>query len=67
MRLIILLCGLLSSEILLDLLARYWLKVSKENLMVKDFYIVMFHIGNFLLLIGTGYPYDFIVGLAKVD
>lgn len=67
MRLIILLCGLLSSEILLDLLARYWLKVSKENLMVENLDVVVFHIGNLFLLICTGYPYDFIVGLAKVD
>ena len=67
MRLIILLCGLLSSEILLDLLARYWLKIVEENFMVEDFGVVVFHIGNLFLLICTGYPYDFIVGLAKVD
>lgn len=58
---------ILSTEVFFDLFTRDWFEITKENLMVENFDVVMFYIGNFFLLIGTGYPYDFIVGLAKVD
>ena len=64
---IFLVCGLLSAEIFLDLLASDWLKITEENFLVGKLYVVMFNIGNLFLLVGTGYPYDFIIGATVVN
>jgi len=58
---IILLCVLLSSEIFLDLLASNWLKITEENFLVGKLDIMVFHIGDFFLLICPSYADNFIV------
>ena len=58
---IIFLCGLLSPEIFLYLLASDWLKITEKNFLIGKLDVVMFHICNLFLLVCPSYTDDFII------